>query len=110
MESLRLTTWRHRRSGIRWARLSGTFTVFCGMGNSHTIEVDERDWETRDDVDDEAARLLEFALEDWTDPCDELVEAIESGDVMVDPDWIRPDASVTGSRTSSAIAAYHRDW
>jgi hypothetical protein len=77
MESLRLTTWTDRRSGIRWERLSGTFTVYCGMGNSHTVEIDERDWERptvnhSTEADDEAARLLDWALEDWSDPCEVL--------------------------------------
>lgn len=74
MESLRLTSWTKPSSGIRWARLSGAFAVYCGMGNTHTVEVEVRDWATLTDPDDEAARLLEIVLEDWFDPCDDYRE------------------------------------
>jgi hypothetical protein len=74
MESLRLTSWTKSSSGIRWARLSGFYSVYCGMGNTHTVDIEIRDWATETDPDDEADRLLNIALEDWSDPCSEMEE------------------------------------
>jgi hypothetical protein len=95
LESVTLRTWRTQKFGDEniqvHGRLTGTWTVYCGMGNDHTVEIDERvdGWlseRTRDsdvrhlvaahvDSDEDAAetlahQLIEYGLEDWFDPCD----------------------------------------
>ncbi len=79
----RITHPRHFR-----ARLTGSYSIFCGMGNEHTIEIDadEEMYETdkgemvdhirRAREGDIAAKeafahiMIEWAVEDWFDPCD----------------------------------------
>jgi hypothetical protein len=90
LESAELRMWAVPR--CPWlvkARAVGTYQVYCGSGWEHTVEIDEAhsfDAEpTPGDTDEpfattwttgepDAARraawqLVEWALEDWTDPC-----------------------------------------
>ncbi len=91
-EMLTLTISRYRRRGrtdenLLTVRLVGHFDVYCGNGGEHRERVEVVDLETtttngavaavwtRDD--DEAAatlvsRMVDDALEDWTDPCEDV--------------------------------------
>ena len=75
LESIRLT---HRTRHIGFTRdqvrARGTYRVYCGAGNDHTVTInsgwlDTADVEALDD-DDIASELIEQELEDWSDPCD----------------------------------------
>ena len=72
MESI--TLYERKHVGGPQARVEGTFTIYCGMGNTHTVDINGP-WGFRDhldhldDVEDEARQLVEYELEDWFDPC-----------------------------------------
>lgn len=59
------------------ARVRGTYRVYCGAGNDHTTTI-RGPWltvrldTTNDftDADALAHELVEFELEDWSDPCE----------------------------------------
>jgi hypothetical protein len=97
LESVELRMWmvpRTRRSDAGpqiKAHASGTYRVYCGSGWEHSADIDERHvfdldrpsdqvderlasaW-SRGDTDaawDATHQLVEWALEDWTDPCAE---------------------------------------
>lgn len=95
LESVELRQWlRPRTQGaILVSEIRGFFTVYCGAGNEHTVEVTER-VETHSashlaereqcgslalgaragNMDDAfllAHELVEWALEDWVDSCDD---------------------------------------
>lgn len=71
LESVTLVSWVAHHT--RWVRAKGTYTVYCGSGNSHIVEVDERcplsDCDSTDTAD-VAYWLINSALQDWFDPCD----------------------------------------
>jgi len=94
-ESLVLKTWISKHDGSNkriTGRLEGTYTVYCGEGNEHDFEVKEDIvyWasETGPDTDalllfeihnllttvdapyELAGRIVNYALEDWSDPCE----------------------------------------
>lgn len=88
LESLTLRVWARPRTygAIICARLEGAYSVYCGNGWEHTTQVCERLEETaagdsalarlqrtRDDADAYAVaeEILAYALEEWSDPCDE---------------------------------------
>jgi hypothetical protein len=75
--------------GHTQVRVQGAYTVYCGMGNEHTewirtpafclgcgevnaATLDDLDWDPG--LEDIAAELVEWALEDWADPCDNGLE------------------------------------
>ena len=88
LESLHLKLWRENDAEQVTARLTGGYRVYCGNGNEHTVEIEVdhsvpttnflgrqiwRVYHLGDDVGDPesiARELLEFALEDWSDPCE----------------------------------------
>jgi hypothetical protein len=107
MESITLRLWRVPNKYSRDAdnyrvrgSVAGFFTVYCGAGNGHTVEINEEldAWMSdvgRDSIvghvadlwlsnDNDAAWQLasevvyELALDDWFDPCD--TEMDEEGD------------------------------
>lgn len=70
-------------------KVTGAYTVYCGQGWEHTVLIDQservyprddlwenayRAWKERDPnaAADLAAELVEYQLEDWSDPCDEI--------------------------------------
>lgn len=94
LESVAIRMWavpRARESQVRSikARAIGSYTVYCGMGWEHLVDIDE--WHTFDlerpvdelerrlatawtenDVgaaDAAAAELVDWSLEGWEDPC-----------------------------------------
>lgn len=92
LESLDLRVWSRNRTygAVLCARVEGTFRVYCGAGSEHTVEISERleaprasaerdetaAWlvAARDDRSEDAAcelahLLVNYALEDWSDPC-----------------------------------------
>ncbi len=85
-ESFTLTTWVGKSVGKlkRYhARLEGIYTVYCGNGNEHDqeIKITEAEWSNtslgreiaythEEDVKLELVdNMLNWALEDWSDPC-----------------------------------------
>ena len=90
MESLTLRVWANRRDVEHlYARLEGSFTIYCGAGNDHTVAIkestttwmsentDEARWMAdsfrgvQGAADNLAAQLVEWAVEGWVDPCQE---------------------------------------
>jgi hypothetical protein len=97
LESIELRMWvaPHSRGGGSGPRIvtraTGTYRVYCGSGWEYTADIDERhqflldrpdgevdEWLAtawnKGDVDaahDAAAELVEWALDDWNDPCAE---------------------------------------
>ena len=95
-ESLVFKTWVSKVEGSRervTGRLEGTYTVYCGAGNEHDFDVKEdiSSWNGEalepdtdafllfeihtfinkvDTIYDLADRLVNYALEDWDDPCE----------------------------------------
>lgn len=73
-EQLALTTWT-TSAGVGMIRVRGSYTVYCGTGDEHVVSVDERahvaDIEAGSDPRDAADMLVEFALSEWADPCQE---------------------------------------
>lgn len=77
MESITLYR-RTRNLRQPQVRVEGSFTVYCGMGNTHTVEISgpwdfhnsNDDW-WNIDLENEARQLVEYELEDWFDPCDD---------------------------------------
>jgi hypothetical protein len=70
-------------------KVTGHYTVYCGEGWEHTISIDQservyprddlwddayRAWKERDAraAAELAAELVEYQLEDWSDPCNEI--------------------------------------
>jgi len=70
-------------------KVTGYYTVYCGEGWEHTIKVQQSEWVyPRDDwwdlaycawkehdanaAAELAAELVEYQLEDWSDPCNEI--------------------------------------
>lgn len=100
LESVELRMWvvPGSRYGVQSplikARAMGSYRVYCGNGWEHSTDIDEQhlfDLERPSDQveerlaaawargDEDAARdaadqLVEWALEDWADPCDEVGE------------------------------------
>lgn len=104
LESVTLKVYTHRRDQEHLvARLEGTYTVYCGAGNSHTVSINEQmhGFEPKQPVGclltayqqlefdrwmseayrgvEGAARmiadqLIEWALDGWNDPCSEFEE------------------------------------
>lgn len=89
LEMVTITTWTRREIGR--IRISGYFDVFCGHGGTHRVPVSAmsstremfsvlgepngRTWDgPYPTVDDAAAELVEWALWNWTDPCDDADE------------------------------------
>lgn len=93
LESLVLKTWVSKVNGSETqitARLEGTYTVYCGEGWTHEVRVKESEsgWNSEsfeestrlfqlhnfmDEVDTKyeiANDLVNYALEDWSDPCE----------------------------------------
>jgi len=99
MEALTLRVWAHRRiSDKLQARLTGSFSIYCGLGNEHTVAIDERfsgyvvegnaeAWlgdafrGIQGAADNLAAQMVEWALDGWIDPCDD-----EHGSEFIEPD------------------------
>lgn len=92
LESIEVYKWSNGGA----TRVVGTYTVYCGMGNEHTVEIDEwlglrernemgLDWSDDDSIVD---CLIEHYLSDnWSDPCDIPMEpcpACEDG--VITPD------------------------
>ncbi len=97
LESVELRMWvvpgsRHGdQSPLIKARATGSYRVYCGAGWEHRADIDEQHlfnlerpsvdieerltaaWTSgdRDAAHDAAHQLVEWALEDWADPCDE---------------------------------------
>lgn len=99
-ESLVFKTWVSKVQGYGkervTGRLEGTYTVYCGEGNTHDFDVKETIsyWNTEinyeagletdgallfeihnfinklDHLYEIAGRLVNYALEDWSDPCE----------------------------------------
>lgn len=98
LESVELRMWvvpRTRRSDrgpLIKARATGSYRVYCGGGWEHSADIDERHlfglespsdqvgerlaaaWNRgdRDAAWHATHQLVEWALEDWTDPCTEV--------------------------------------
>ena len=70
-------------------KVTGAYVVYCGQGWEHTVLIDQSDriypsddfwerayraWKQRDReaAADLASELVEYQLEDWCDPCDEI--------------------------------------
>ncbi len=70
-------------------KVTGLYSVYCGQGWEHSVRIDQsecvcpgeplwehtyRAWKERDReaAVDLAAELVEYQLEDWWDPCDEI--------------------------------------
>lgn len=95
LESLVLKTWVSKFDGSNrriTGRLEGTYIVYCGEGWTHEVEIkeDTSAWASetglgtdalllfelhnllsKEDVKYEIAnQLVEYALEDWSDPCE----------------------------------------
>jgi len=92
LESITVSVWTAPGSNSQRVkgRAEGSYRVYCGMGNEHTVEIKEefsgwageasRDADVallfacRDGNADAAATLagnaVEYALVDWFDPCD----------------------------------------
>jgi hypothetical protein len=74
--------------GHTQVRVQGFYSVYCGMGNEHTVPIRSMAYclgcgevnATLDDLgwapglEDIAADLVEFELEPWLDPCEEALE------------------------------------
>jgi hypothetical protein len=89
LESIQLQR-RHRNavlspeSASQQARVVGTYRVYCGNGSEHTVSIDGPwavvSWDRSNhpgdtghnftDADGLAAELVEWELEDWSDPCE----------------------------------------
>ncbi len=99
-ESLVLKTWVSKVDGYArqrlTGRLEGTYTVYCGEGNEHDFNIKETigHWnheinyepgletdatllfeihhnsDTVDARHELAGRIVNYALEDWSDPCE----------------------------------------
>ncbi len=99
-ESLVFKTWVTKVEGFGrqrvTGRLEGTYTIYCGEGNEHDFDVKEdiSFWNTEiqaeagfesdsfllfeihnfinkvDAIYEIAGRLVNYALEDWSDPCE----------------------------------------
>lgn len=85
LEDLVLSSWVDRHH-TRWVRLQGTYQVYCGMGNEHTVTIATRehlslvirnlDYNHEASPTDELAAnvaqdLLDGVLDRWSDPCDD---------------------------------------
>lgn len=89
LESMVLTTWVEKKTedNVKYkARFKGRYTVYCGNGWEHDVEIDETEsgWLHemgsigRDIMNahengvalDFVGNLIDYALEDWFDPCD----------------------------------------
>ena len=63
-----------QRTG-QYGHLYGTYMVYAGCGWEHTAEIDiEEAFDYLLGDREMAEELLAFALEDWTDPCEEVEE------------------------------------
>lgn len=111
LESLTLRLWQNRRDQEHLvARLEGTYTVYCGAGNSHTVSIKEEmhGWVKKEpgciltvheqlhwdivmlqafqgvegSAREIADQLVEYGLEDWTDPCDNFSEPLDFSDAQ----------------------------
>ena len=104
LEGMTLSTWVSKREGDLKrvsARLTGTYTVYCGMGWDHQIEIAEKTsgWNTEQhaeavmivalhsgsdketELKHEVAELLvDYALEDFEDPCEDNYDYEEAGE------------------------------
>jgi hypothetical protein len=102
LESMRLRMWAVPRrdpshtKAVR-AEAVGVFTVYCGSGWEHQVDIEERHtfdldrpadeidrhlasaWREGDEdaADDATSQLIDWALEDWADPCLDLDEMDE---------------------------------
>lgn len=102
LESMRLRMWAVPRrdpshaKNVR-AEAVGVFTVYCGAGWEHQVDIEERHtfdidrpaddldhrlaaaWKDSDDdaADDATSQLIDWALEDWSDPCGRLDDTDE---------------------------------
>lgn len=85
--------------GHKHVRVQGLFSIYCGMGNEHTVEINARRecigscaGSIRSEVGDDlyliVSRIVDFELEDWFDPCDvpEPAPEIEHVAGRCDPD------------------------
>ena len=90
LESITLKTWvANRGDRVRMkGRIEGTYTIYCGMGWTHEVEIDTEvsGWDTesddvgmalrdadRGDVDVSFFFVTEqigYELDDWFDPCE----------------------------------------
>lgn len=76
LEMIDATTWT--RNGIGRIRMRGWYDVFCGNGSMHREWVDQNAWTDQYvdmSLDQVAAELIGYALDDWFDPCEELTDA-----------------------------------
>ncbi len=81
LESIELRKrFRHVGFTRPQVRAVGFFTIYCGMGNDHSVRVDSGYVDTADVVanvhgssvndEDLAAVLVDWSTDDWSDPCD----------------------------------------
>lgn len=89
LESITLKTWVSKREGGRIrmkGRIEGTYTIYCGMGWTHEVEIDAEvsGWDTESDDVGTALRdadqgdnafffvseQIGYELDDWFDPCE----------------------------------------
>ncbi len=87
LENIELRTWVSRREGGATrmkGKIEGTYTVYCGMGWEHDVDIDidlgawsnESDSESLFDAHEGhnafffIAQEIEYDLEDWVDPCE----------------------------------------
>lgn len=87
-EDLVLVSWVDRNH-TRWVRAKGTYQVYCGYGDHHITSIDIRS--TLDDTErttpwDVIEVLVEWALQDWSDPCDDH-ELSDSEQAAEDATW-----------------------
>lgn len=70
LENIEVTTWT--RNGHGYFRVIGTWTVYCGFGNSHEVPICVKELvgdmfiET---VEDAARSAIDWELGHWSDPC-----------------------------------------
>ena len=95
LESVTLRVYTHRRDQEHLiAKLDGSYTVYCGAGNSHTVSIKEEmhGWTMGTQEFDRwmkaayagvegqaqqiADQLIEWALDGWEDPCSEFEEDV----------------------------------
>lgn len=77
LESITLYERTSPRGGYRQHRVEGTFTVYCGYGWDHTVYLngmwaDDRVLDGATEPEDMASLLVEWELEEWSDPCETM--------------------------------------
>jgi len=71
-------------------KYAGLFDIYCGMGNTHTVEINGKTVLPVNPTEDQVynaivGEILQYDLEDWDDPCDR--EDTDDGFGIEGVDW-----------------------